>query len=100
VGGVGIIYNKDDDIRFPVNLMSRAFEILQTKDYPSYVYFCDQAGMPKTDRDRVENKHRICKAHEENKFKLPEIGIRTNKKQPRAEIARLKESFTEEEIPF
>ena len=96
---VGCIkYNPDDDPRYPVNLMQQAFHILTTKDYPSYAYFCDQTGMPRNDRDRVENKHRICKAHEENRFKLPEIGQRTNRKQPRAEIARLRESFTDE--PF
>ena len=98
-GIVGIKYNKDDDPRFPVELMKQAFHILSDKDYPSYAYFCDQVGMPKTDRDRVENKHRICKAHEQDKFGLPEIGQRTNRKKPRDEIARLKESFTED-IPF
>jgi hypothetical protein len=69
-GGVGIKYDKDDDPRFPVSLMQQAFVILSTKDYFSYNYFCDQVGMPKTDRDRVENKHRICKAHE-TQPKLP-----------------------------
>jgi len=99
ISGLGIKYNKDDDLRFPVNLMAQAFNILQTKDYPAYVYFCDQVGMPHTDRDRVENKHRVCKAHEENKFKLPEIGRRTNRKKPRDKIARLRETFTDE-VPF
>lgn len=95
----GVIkYDPEDDIRFPVNLMQQAFTILDTKGYIVYSTYCDSVGMPKTDRARVENKHRICKAHEENRFKLPEIGQRTNRKQPRAEIARLRESFTDE--PF
>jgi len=91
VGGIGIKYNKDDDIRFPVNLMAQAFNILQTKDYPSYVYFCDQVGMPKTDRDRVENKHRICAAHEQDKYQLREIGTRLNRKTNRPAIMPLRE---------
>jgi hypothetical protein len=94
-----IKYDKDDDIRFPVNLMQIAFQILDTKGYIVYSTYCDSVGMPKTDRDRVENKHRICKEHEEHKYKLPEIGHRANRKQPRDEIARLKESFTDQ-IPF
>jgi hypothetical protein len=90
-GGLGIKYNKDDDIRFPVNLMAQAFNILQTKDYPSYVYFCDQVGMPRTDRDRVENKHRICTAHEQDKYKIAEIGTRLNRKTNRPAIMPLRE---------
>ena len=98
VGGVGIKYNKDDDIRFPVNLMARAFEILSTKDYPAYVYFCYQVGMPRTDRDRVENKHRVVKEKEIGKYNLPEIGIRLNKKKPRPDIQQYRESV--EDVPF
>ena len=90
VGGIGIKYNKDDDIRFPVNLMAQAFNILQTKDYPSYVYFCDQVQMPRTDRDRVENKHRICTAHEQDKYQLREIGTRMNRKTNRPAIMPLR----------
>jgi len=89
VSGAGIIYDRDDDIRFPVNLMAQAFEILSTKDYPTYAYFCDQAGMPRTDRDRVENKHRVCQAHET--VRLPEIGTRVNSKTNRPAIMPLRE---------
>ena len=96
----GVIkYNKDDDVKFPVNLMQIAFQILDTKGYIDYSNYCDRVGMPKTDRARVENKHRICKKHEENKYKLPEIGQRTNRKQPRDEIAKLRETFADE-VPF
>lgn len=90
-GGLGIKYNKDDDPRFPVNLMAQAFHIQETKDYPAYVYFCDQVGMPKTDRDRVENKHRICSAHEQDKYKIAEIGTRLNRKTNRPEVIPYRE---------
>ena len=89
--GVAIKYNSEDDIRFPVNLMAQAFKILCERDYPSYVTFCDQVGMPKTDRNRVENKHRICANFEQNKYNLPEIGIRLNRKTNRPDIMPLRE---------
>ena len=91
VGGVGIKYDLKDDIRFPVNLMAQAFNILNTKDYPGYVTYCDQVGMPKTDRDRVENKHRICTAKEQDKYKIAEIGTRLNRKTNRTDIIKYHE---------
>jgi len=91
MGGVGIKYDKNDDPRFPVNLMQQAFVILCTKDYPSYVYFCDQVGMPKTDRERVENKHRICSRAEQDGFKIPQVGIRTNPETNRPAIQHYRE---------
>jgi hypothetical protein len=91
LGGVGIKYNKDDDVRFPIHLMQQAFDILSTKDYFDYNHFCDQVGMPKTDRDRVENKHRVCKEHGQVKIKLPEVGIRINPKVRRPPVQRYRE---------
>lgn len=89
---VGCIkYNKDEDLRYPVSLMQQAFHILSTKDYPAYVYFCDQTGMPKNDRDRVENKHRICTANEQGKYKIAEIGTRLNRKTNRPDVIPYRE---------
>jgi hypothetical protein len=98
-GELNIAYDKEDDIRFPIHLMHRAFNILDLQGFEKYLVYANAVHMPRTDRDRVENKHRVCKNHEENKYKLPEIGQRTNRKQPRDEIAKLKESFTDQ-IPF
>ena len=98
--GEGIIkYNKDDDVRFPVNLMQRAFRILQEQGYIDYVHYCDSVGMPRTDRERVENKHRICQSHDEGKFSLPLVGNSVNKNRKGPEIHKVKESFVDE-IPF
>ena len=97
---VGCIkYNQDDDVRFPVNMMQRAFHILQEKGYIDYVHYCDSVGMPKTDRDRVENKYRICQSHDEGKFSLPLVGNSVNKHRKGPDIQRVKESFVDE-IPF
>lgn len=61
--GSGIVYNKDDDVRFPVQLMHEAFNILDSKGYIEYQHFCDRVGMPRTDRDRVEHKHKVYRHH-------------------------------------
>jgi hypothetical protein len=98
-GELNIAYNKDDDIRFPIHLMHRAFDVLDLKGFEQYQVYANSVHIPKTDRDRIENKHRICRNHEQAKFKFPEVGQRTNRKQPRDEIARLRESFVDE-IPF
>lgn len=98
-GELRIEYNKDDDIRFPIQLMQRAFNVLSEQGYEKYVLYANSVGVPKTDRDRIENKNRVCSSHDQSSFKIPEIGKRTNIKNPRDEIARLKESFIDD-IPF
>jgi|WetSurMetagenome_2_1015567.scaffolds.fasta_scaffold910851_1 hypothetical protein len=95
-GELNISYDKDDDARFPINLMHRAFNILDSQGFDKYLEYANIVHIPKTDRDRIENKHRICSNHEQSKFKLPEIGQRTNRKQPRDEIAKLRETFPDE----
>lgn len=92
IGGVGIKYDRNDDPRFPVSLMQQAFVILSTKDYPAYTYFCDQVCMPKTDRDRVENKHRVCSANEHGRYVIPEVGVRINKKTNRPDIIQYRDT--------
>lgn len=87
-----IVYNKDDDIRFPVELMHRAFHILYDQGYGPYQAFCDSVHMPRTDRDRVENKCRVVKSNEPQP-KLPEIGHRVNTWKPRPAIAPIREEF-------
>jgi hypothetical protein len=89
--GGGIKYNREDDPRFPVDLMQQAFKILTDSGYQQYAYFCDQVAMPKTDRDRVENKHRICAAGEQDRYQIAEIGTRLNRKTNRPEIMPLRE---------
>ncbi len=76
-------YNVDDDPRYPVSQMWEAFWILSKQGDQSFDNFVKRTGMPKTDRDRVLNKHRVSNLGIIDDFKIPEIGIRTNTKTPR-----------------
>lgn len=78
-------YDADDDPRFPVALLWEAFWILKKQGYPQYRTFCDSWRMPKNDRARVENKHRVIEQHLKHRFKLPleSVGQRLNPKTDR-----------------
>jgi hypothetical protein len=86
-----IVYNQDDDIRFPVTFMQNSFRILLSRGPIEFKAYCDQVGMPRTDRARVENKHRVCSAHDQDKYKLSEIGTRLNRKTSRPDIMPIRE---------
>lgn len=90
-GEAHIVYNRDDDIRFPISLMQRAFRILDEQGFGPYQAYANAVHMPRTDRDRIENKHRVCKAHEVTTPQLPEIGHRVNTWKPRPAIMPLRE---------
>lgn len=81
--GLGINYNRDDDPRFPVELMHQAFGILEKHGYRQYMEFCNHSGVPRTDRDRIEHKHKVCSWGLKDDFKIPEIGVRVNEKTNR-----------------
>jgi len=85
-----IAYDKDDDIRFPIELMQRAFHILDQQGYPAYTAYANSVGIPRTDRDRIENKHRVCNSNQPIP-KLPEIGHRVNAWKPRPAIMPMRE---------
>lgn len=55
-----IVYDPVEDMRFPVGLMQRAFEILDAHGYNKYIAYCNVVHMPQKDRDRVEYKHKVC----------------------------------------
>lgn len=54
-------YDPVEDLRFPIALMHKAFEILMEQGYRPYLAFCDAHGMPRKDRDRIEFKAELCK---------------------------------------
>jgi hypothetical protein len=78
------VYNVDEDLRFPVALMVKAFNILEREGYPAYAAYSQAVRMPKSDRDRVENKFRVVRAAEGFPA-IPEIGTRINQKIDRPE---------------
>ena len=89
----GVIeYDRTEDLRFPVGIMHRAFNILYEQGYGPYHAYCDSVHMPKNDRDRVENKCRVVQSSEPSP-KLPEIGHRVNAWKPRPAIAQLREEY-------
>jgi hypothetical protein len=92
-GGLGsnTNYNRDNDVRFPVALMHKASDILQERGYLEYSAYCDSVGMPKTDRDRVEFKHKVIKGHQQPFRKLPSIGQRINPERPRPAVQKYRE---------
>ena len=89
-GSTPISYNSDDDIRFPVALMQRAFKILDEKGWDAYHVYANAVGIPRTDRERIENKFNICRAHGVTPT-LPEVGIRVNPKTDRPAIQPYRE---------
>ena len=89
IGSAG--YNRDDDPRFPVQLMQCAFDILERQGYPEYRAYCDQVAMPRTDRDRIEFKHKVCSGQVERPGRIPEGGHRVNERRPRPAVISYRE---------
>ena len=86
-------YDKTEDFSFTVTLLHQGFSILESKGMNTFIGFANQFCMPSNDRDRVINKYNVIKSG--GKFKIPEIGIRTNPKVNRPEIQKY-----EDDIPF
>ena len=87
----GVIeYDRTEDLRFPVGLMHRAFNILYEQGYGPFSAYCNAVHMPKNDRDRVENKCRVVQSNEPPP-QLPEIGHRVNAWKPRPAIMPMRE---------
>jgi hypothetical protein len=107
-------YDKNDDPRYPVEYMRKAFSILSEKGRREYLEFCAATGMPKTDMDRVETKWKVCNG--EIKLDMSRIKVRisgvpkTNRPQIDYDNRRhelesqreiiLREPVEEEEVPF
>jgi len=86
-------YDKTEDFSFPVAMLHQGFAVLESKGMNAFIGVANQVTMPNNDRERVINKHNVIKSV--GKFKLPEVGIRTNTKVNRPEIQTYKD-----EIPF
>lgn len=52
-------YNEQDDPRFPVEKMHTALDILTASGRNKFDMYCRDEHMPKTDIDRVIQKHRV-----------------------------------------
>lgn len=89
--GGSTVYHREDDPRFPVGLLWDGFGILDTKGKQAFIAYCDAVHMPLNDRERVQNKHKLSNIGEFSKFKLPEIGIRTNPKINRPDVIPYRE---------
>lgn len=63
-------YDPIEDMRFPVALMHRAFDVLERSGDSAFAYYCDSVRMPRNDRERVRNKFMVIKAAEKDKISM------------------------------
>jgi len=54
-------YDPVEDLRFPVALMHRAFDVLLQKGQIAFANYCDLVQMPAADRERVRYKAQVVK---------------------------------------
>jgi hypothetical protein len=52
-----IKYDIHNDYRFPIELIHKAYKILQKHGDESFHRYCEKVDMPMQDRERVFNKH-------------------------------------------
>lgn len=86
-----VVYDRIEDLRFPLNLMWDGFWILTKKGEAAFDSFCESVQMPLNDRDRVRNKHRVITSGEAGKYVFPEVGYRVNPKTDRPDIMPMRE---------
>lgn len=59
-------YNKNEDYRYPIANLNKAFSILETRGKDAFINYCNQTNMPKNDRERVWNKHIYIQKHKKH----------------------------------
>lgn len=60
-----VVYDRDSDPRFPVNLMWAGYNILVSKDEHEFNQYCENVNMPLDDRERIIDKKRMSYSVEE-----------------------------------
>ena len=74
----------------------KAYRILEKQGEAAFNAFCQSCRMPESDREGVRNKYRVVSQGLMHKFRLPEVGTRTNPKVPRPDNIPYREPEVEE----
>ena len=86
-----IRYNAEEDFRFPVGLLLKAYWKLRREGYDQFYIYADSIGMPANDIERVMSKYRY-ETDSEYRDKINEQRALLKKK--------LSGDFQMNEIPF
>lgn len=60
---ISVTYDFDDDPRFPIEFLEKAFEILSESGDASFSSYCEKVKMPKQDIERVRNKYNYIQSN-------------------------------------